>query len=335
LPLSKDENGRLKTEEYRVEGPSAIFLATTAIDVDEELQNRCLILTVDESREQTQAIHGLQRGGDTFEGLKTGIERKRILDTHRNAQRLLRTIHVVNPFAPFLTFPSERTRARRDHTKYLALIRTIALLHQYQRQLKRTDGIEYIEVELSDIAAANRIAHEALGRSLDELPPQTRRLLGLLQAMVKERCEARQVETPDCLFTRREVRERIGWSDTQLKVHLSRLVDMEYLATRFNPRHSQSYLYELIYDVPVEIGGKHLPGLIEIDELKRLYDENRSGQKPNRSGENANRSALGRGPVGGRSKGESDASRSSSGGNEPDAENGEKDKGDDEKREAS
>ncbi|MCH6259299.1 CHC2 zinc finger domain-containing protein, partial [Puniceicoccaceae bacterium K14] len=221
---SKDENGRLKTEEYRVEGPAAIFLATTAIDVDEELQNRCLILTVDESREQTQAIHGLQRGGDTFEGLKTGIERKRILDTHRNAQRLLRSIHVVNPYAPYLTFPSERTRARRDHTKYLALIRTIALLHQHQRQLKRTDGIEYIEVELSDIAAANRIAHEALGRSLDELPPQTRRLLGLLQGIVKNRCEEKAIDVQDCLFTRRDVRERIGWSDTQLKVHLSRLV---------------------------------------------------------------------------------------------------------------
>ncbi|MCH6259285.1 CHC2 zinc finger domain-containing protein, partial [Puniceicoccaceae bacterium K14] len=221
---SKDENGRLKTEEYRVEGPAAIFLATTAIDVDEELQNRCLILTVDESREQTQAIHGLQRGGDTFEGLKTGIERKRILDTHRNAQRLLRSIHVVNPYAPYLTFPSERTRARRDHTKYLALIRTIALLHQHQRQLKRTDGIEYIEVELSDIAAANRIAHEALGRSLDELPPQTRRLLGLLQGIVNDRCQEKEMDVQDCLFTRRDVRERIGWSDTQLKVHLSRLV---------------------------------------------------------------------------------------------------------------
>ena len=38
--------------------------------------------------------------------------------------------------------------------------------------------IEYIEVELTDIALANELAHEVLGRSLDELPPQTRRVLG-------------------------------------------------------------------------------------------------------------------------------------------------------------
>ena len=43
---------------------------------------------------------------------------------------------------------------------------------------------EYIEVTLDDIAIANRLAHEVLGRSLDELPPQTRRLLELIDALV-------------------------------------------------------------------------------------------------------------------------------------------------------
>ena len=45
------------TQEYRVEGPVMMFLTTTAIDVDEELLNRCLVLTVNEDREQTRAIH--------------------------------------------------------------------------------------------------------------------------------------------------------------------------------------------------------------------------------------------------------------------------------------
>ena len=46
-----------------------IFLTTTAIDLDEELLNRCLVLTVNEDREQTQAIHRLQREQQTLEGL--------------------------------------------------------------------------------------------------------------------------------------------------------------------------------------------------------------------------------------------------------------------------
>ena len=35
--------GRMKTEEYHVEGPVAIVLTTTSIDIDEELMNRCLV----------------------------------------------------------------------------------------------------------------------------------------------------------------------------------------------------------------------------------------------------------------------------------------------------
>lgn len=41
------ETGRLTTHEYRVEGPAAILLTTTAAEVDEELLNRCLVLGVD------------------------------------------------------------------------------------------------------------------------------------------------------------------------------------------------------------------------------------------------------------------------------------------------
>ena len=46
-----------------------IFLTTTSVQVDEELLNRCLVLTVDEDREQTRAIHQAQRQRQTLQGL--------------------------------------------------------------------------------------------------------------------------------------------------------------------------------------------------------------------------------------------------------------------------
>jgi DNA primase len=46
-----------------------LMLTTTAIDVDEELLNRCLVLTVNESREQTRAIHARQRAKQTLAGM--------------------------------------------------------------------------------------------------------------------------------------------------------------------------------------------------------------------------------------------------------------------------
>ena len=73
-----------------------IFLTTTAHEVDEELLNRCIVLTVNEEREQTKAIHRKQREAQTVEGLWARTERSRIVKLHRNAQRLLRPVAVVN-----------------------------------------------------------------------------------------------------------------------------------------------------------------------------------------------------------------------------------------------
>ena len=206
--------GRLITHQYRVEGPVMIFLTTTAIDLDEELLNRCLVLTVDEDRAQTQAIHQKQREAQTLEGLLAKHDRNELLTTHRNAQRLLKPMLVVNPYARELTFLDSQTRTRRDHMKYLTLIRSIALLYQHQRPHKTTmhrgQTLEYIEVTKDDIAMANRLAHEVLGRSLDELPPQTRRLLLLVDEMVRQDCERKKIERQDFRFSRKDVRAFSG-----------------------------------------------------------------------------------------------------------------------------
>jgi hypothetical protein len=263
--------GRLLTHQYRVEGPVMIFLTTTAIDLDEEMLNRCLVLSVNEDRAQTQAIHRVQREAQTLEGLLQRRDRSTILAVHRNAQRLLKPVFVANPYARELTFHDSQTRTRRDHMKYLTLIRSIALLHQHQRPHKTVQHhgrtVEYIEVALADIAVANRLAHEVLGRSLDELPPQTRRLLLAVDTMVTAECERQKMARSDYRFSRRDVREATGWGDTQLKIHLHRLEEMEYLLAHRGGR-GQSFVYELVFARLADSGKPTLPGLIEIDKLK-------------------------------------------------------------------
>jgi len=293
----KDAQGNLVTQEYRVEGPTMIFTTTTAIDVDEELKNRCLVLAVDESRGQTQAIHTLQRNKRTLEGLVRKARRRELRTLHQNAQRLLKPLEVMNPYAERLTFPDAATRTRRDHEKYLTLIDVIALTHQHQREVKTTtrngQSIEYVEATLSDIALANELAHEVLGRSLDELPPQTRRVLLLVNAHVRAECERRAIARSVHRFSRRVLREAIGCGDTQLKIHLARLAELEYVIAH---RKGQGFEYELLYDGEGEDGAPFVPGLIEVEALRCGYDEKRSGQ-------NASRSGSGRPPVGGQSGG--------------------------------
>jgi DNA primase len=303
------QSGNLITQQYRVEGPVALLVTTTARDIDEELLNRCLVLSVDESRDQTRAIHQLQRDRRTLEGLLAKTGKQDLMALHQNAQRLLRPLDVLNPYARFLTFPDQSTRLRRDHEKYLTLIDVIAFLHQYQRPIKQAQHpqgngkpLEYIEVELADIALANRIAHDILGRSLDELPPQTRRLLHAIDGYVAARAAEQDSPRSGILFSRRVLREAIHWGDTQLKIHLARLVELEYLLA--HRTKNNGYDYELVYEAAgqgdgtgsKDSGGKdhntlRFPGLADIEALACAYDAARSGQ-------NVKRSWAGRGMVG-------------------------------------
>ena len=316
------QSGRLVTHEYRVEGPVAILMTTTAVDLDEELLNRCLVLSVDEDREQTRAIHRYQRESWTLEGLRRKDEREAVLARHRNAQRLLEPVAVVNPHAPSLEFLDTQVRTRRDHTKYLGLIAAITYLHQHQRrrvtvETKRRGAVECVEVAPEDVELANRLAHEVLGRTLDELPPQTRRLLELLHTRACEECERLGIEPGALRFLLREARAWTGFGQTQLKVHMARLVDLEYVVVHRGGR-GHSFVYELIY--AGEGAGEGTEGARFVPGLNARVARppgDRSGQNPGWSGQEDNRSGLNRGRIGpesGGSRGEPVADFSSNDG---------------------
>ena len=242
-------SGKLVTHDYEVEGPVMLFLTTTAQDVDEELLNRAITLTVNEDREQTRAIHRRQREARTIEGHLLRRKRAKLVRLHRNAQRLLRPITVVNNH-DVGEFPDYMTRARRDHAKLLTLIEAIALLHQHQREIKTIacegDTLEYIEATEQDVKLAQSLADQVgLIPSLDELRPQARKLLALITEMVKTESERQQIEIDKCRFTRRTVREYTKWGDTQLRQHLRRLEEMEYLIVRRGGNQGQLVVYQL------------------------------------------------------------------------------------------
>jgi hypothetical protein len=132
---------------------------------------------------------------------------------------------------------------------------------------------------------ANRLAHRVLGRSLDELPPGTRRLLDLLEQIVAAAAAEQGVSRERASFTRRELREQLGWGDTQLKVHLARLVSLE-LVYAHRGAHGV-FVYELAWDRDQVVDGALLPGLIDPDQLdgEHGYDPDRSGSGEDRSGD--------------------------------------------------
>jgi len=251
----KDPDGGMpRTQLKTVEGPVAQFMTSTQAEFDEELANRFLVLSVDEEREQTQRIHDAQRQGETLRGLLSKLDRAEVLKTHHAAQRLLRPLKVVIPFAESLRFPSDRLRLRRDHKKYLGLIRAIAFLRQFQKPVKscehRGQVVQYIEADQEDLRQAQQLADGVLGRSLDELAPPTRAFLSALHSLVKSVAEEKKIEPERVRLTRREVRERLKWGEAQVRRHLERLVSIEYALCHRMPGTAARFSYELLYTGP-------------------------------------------------------------------------------------
>ncbi len=274
--------GKLRTEEYKVKGPVSLMITTTEVELDYETSNRFIILTVDESKEMTERILQKQRESETLEGLIKKAETDHITRRHHNAQRLLRPLSVINPFASHLTFPSESLRARRDHKKYLGLIKAIAFLHQYQREIKTVQhngsALQYIEVTLNDIEKANTLASEILGRTLDELSPPSRLLLKMIRDMVEAECKRQNIEPKSYCFTRKDIREWSRWSDFQIKCHIRQLEDLEYIYSVVGKK-GKEYVYELLYPGGGEDGKPFLMGLTSIEELKKKIETEKKRKK--------------------------------------------------------
>jgi hypothetical protein len=280
--------GRLTTMENRVEGPTAVFLTTTKPDGDPETKSRFFITSVDESREQTQAILVCQRRRQTLAGLAEKLATEPILRKHRNFQRLLKPLPVVNRYADQLSYADDRLQGRRDQPKYLNLINAVALMRQMQKQARPVCNgdaatVEYIEVDREDIRLANELATELLGHSLDELSRPATDLLQLLLKMQADgtakkkspeppaageaaRREAHWVQAPPA-FTRRQIREFTGWSNARVHRYLQELIELEFVLMEHG-RNGVLHRYRLAYDGQGQDGRKFLLGLKSVEELR-------------------------------------------------------------------
>ncbi len=275
--------GRITTMTNRVEGPTAVLMTTTNPQIDPETKSRFIVTSADESREQTRAILSFQRRREGLDGLFTSRAVEDTLKRHHNFQRLLRPLSIVNPIHGTLSYADDRLQGRRDQPKYLALYRAVAFLRQLQKPIRtaRTNGlpagasaqegesVEYIEVDAEDVRLANRLAHEILGHTLDELSRPSRNLLLELEKMLTQsgnpdRDGGSEVGSSDHRrsFTRREIRECSGWSNYRVHIHLKELVEFEYVSVETD-RVNNTYRYRLLYDGQGKDGSRFMLGLNE------------------------------------------------------------------------
>lgn len=265
--------GRLTTVSNTVEGPTAVFCTTTDPEVDPETRSRFLVTGIDESRAQTRRILEFQRRRRGADGLVEDAGAESVRALHRNFQRLLRPLRVVNPLAAGFFYEDDRLQGRRSQPQYLDLVNAVAFLRQMGKEVKtrpsNDKAVEYIEVDAEDVALANKVALEVLGRSLDELSIPARNLLDLVGRMVEGRlgplraaaAPAAPARKSDIPFTRRDLREFTGWTQTRLRTHLKELLDFEYVVLDGGGNGRTLQTYRLVHDGQGKDGGRFVPGL--------------------------------------------------------------------------
>ena len=266
-PIKDPMTGNMRTKVFSVEGRAAFIEATTASGVNHENATRCFELVMDESAEQTERIHERQRLMKTERGLHLREKAEAITKKHWNAQRLLKPLPVVIPFADRLTFPSAWMRARRDHARFLNLIEVSAFLHQFQRE--RHMGAVVASVD--DYAVAYELAGDVLADTFSDLRKPLREAYERIRELFTEKQRERAV-------SRREIRERLSVPDSTVRRWLTELVELEYLEVVEAGRKGagRATRYRLAERGPKD---ELLLGLLHPEELRELGSGNgKNGQ---------------------------------------------------------
>lgn len=246
-----DGDGALRTLNYETAGPLSLMMTTTSTTLDPELENRLVVLGVDEDPSQTSAIMAAQREAASFAGIASNAQRNRIRNRQHNVQRLLEPLPVVIPDGP-VAFPSSAPRHRRDHAKFLSMVAAGALLHQFQRVRHSVDVdgtlVTYLEATDADVALAEDLCTRVLARDTEALAPQARRLYEMIRRYAEHHAGEDGVPSAGVEFTRRQLRQLLGWSDRQVRSATDRLVDLEYLVVSGGGR-GRCRTYQLVPEV--------------------------------------------------------------------------------------
>ena len=160
----RDSNGKFRSTVLCQPGPIAYIDSTTNLALFEEDANRSLLLSTDESPEQTARIVAAQAGAAVLPrpDLNGQVEK------HHAIQRLLKRVDVRIPYAPAIAdrIPTGHQNARRAMPHILSMIRAIALLHQRQRADGTLMHGDVIEATVDDYVIARRLLLAPLGRAL-------------------------------------------------------------------------------------------------------------------------------------------------------------------------
>ena len=244
LVTQKDSKGNMRTEQVTVHGQICLTATTTKERLYEDNANRCLLIYLDGSKAQQEAIMEDQRKRSA--GKINKKEQQEIKELLRDMQALYKPVAVRNPYAEHLRIPETVFKPLRTNSHYLAFIEGITFCNQFQREIKTDppgvghggDGEKYIQTTIEDIELANELMKDVLLAKSDELTKACRDFFETLKGHLSRE------NRPS--FYRSDVREWMRINPHNLRHYLTQLNQYGYLKIVGGNKHRQGYEYEVV-----------------------------------------------------------------------------------------
>lgn len=189
-PIKNDQSGRYQSEVLTVYGPISYTETTTSIDIHDENATRLIEMNIKETEEQTAIVHDFQRSAaamNTAQVMSLTKNQKRLAMKHKAFIKSLKPVEVRIPYAEQITFPTHLTRSRRDLPKFLNLIKVIAFIHQYQRNIEEVDGTYFIEATAEDYEMAHTLSKDSIRKAFAVIQERSQDLLKEIFRLLSDR----------------------------------------------------------------------------------------------------------------------------------------------------
>lgn len=254
------------------EGPTGFVTTTTASLIHSENDTRNISMFPDQSMEQTGRIY--ESVDSRYLGVQS-IDEDELRQWH-NIQLVLEEFPVLIPFAGSFRkyFPKHIVRTRRDYGHFLAIVETVAFLHQKQRERIELYGKIYIRATLADAFIAKTIVEDSLSKSIYELPEKTIEVIEKSRILIEELKEkVGQNDDGRITFTITMLAKNLGWDRDTVAKWMKPASKKGYLTVAVSakgPRGAEYVLEE-----------KELPGSTFLPSVDDLAADN-----PNENTEN-------------------------------------------------
>jgi len=182
--VDHDNDGRLKSRVIERPGPTGLLVTTTALNLEPELETRLFSIPITDNPEQTRSVMQAMAAKAVGTGKGASLDVRPWHDL-QNWLGEIDEFWVVIPYAEALAkaIPPVAVRLRRDFGALLGLIKTHAILHQYQRD---GDAEGRIMATVEDYAVVHELVADLVSAGVEaSVPPTVRETVEAVKKLKK------------------------------------------------------------------------------------------------------------------------------------------------------